>query len=39
MYLGIDVGTSSLKTVLANEKGEIIDQSSASYELLIPKQG
>jgi sugar (pentulose or hexulose) kinase len=38
MYLGIDVGTSSLKAVLANENGQIIATESATYNLLLPKE-
>jgi sugar (pentulose or hexulose) kinase len=37
MYLGIDVGTSSLKAVLSNDDGKIIATASASYDLSLPK--
>lgn len=38
MYLGIDVGTSSLKAVLANDNGLIIASESISYNLSLPKE-
>ena len=36
-YLGIDLGTSSIKVSLADENGTIIDSESRSYPLLLPK--
>jgi xylulokinase len=36
MYLGIDLGTSSLKASLANSKGEIICTYSSSYNVSYP---
>ena len=36
-YLGIDLGTSSIKVSLADEKGNIIDSESSSYPLILPK--
>lgn len=36
-YLGIDLGTSSIKVSLANDKGEILDSESKEYPLLLPK--
>ena len=36
-YLGIDLGTSSIKVSLATEDGNIIDSESAEYPLLLPK--
>ena len=39
MYLGIDLGTSSVKAVLADASGNIIDSQSASYELYFPRDG
>ena len=36
-YLGIDLGTSSLKVSLSDEKGNIIDTESRSYPLIMPK--
>ena len=36
-YLGIDLGTSSIKVSLATEEGNIIDSESADYPLLLPK--
>jgi xylulokinase len=38
-YLGIDIGTSSTKTLLINERGEAIAESSAEYPVLTPKPG
>jgi xylulokinase len=38
MYLGIDVGTSSLKALLSDDKGNIIDSESCEYPLLLPKE-
>jgi sugar (pentulose or hexulose) kinase len=38
MYLGIDVGTSSLKSVLSDDSGKIIATESYSYDLIIPKE-
>ena len=37
-YLGIDLGTSSLKASIADEKGNILLSSSRSYPLLLPKE-
>ncbi len=39
MFLGIDLGTSSIKILLANNKGEIIDSQSAEYPISYPKEG
>lgn len=36
-YLGIDLGTSSIKVSLANQNGEIIDSSSKEYPLILPQ--
>lgn len=38
-YLGVDLGTSSVKVLLVNEKGETINESTKSYPLLTPKSG
>ena len=38
-YLGIDLGTSSIKVSLADEKGSIIDSESREYPLILPKPG
>lgn len=38
-YLGIDLGTSSLKIVVCNQKGEILANKVQSYEVLFPKNG
>jgi xylulokinase len=37
--MGIDIGTSSLKTVLENEKGELIGLSAQAYALCVPQAG
>ena len=37
--LGIDLGTSSVKVLLADENGEILSRSSADYPLLTPRPG
>ncbi len=40
MYLlGIDLGTSALKTVLADEKGTILDQVSETYPIYMDRPG
>ena len=39
LYIGIDLGTSSTKALLTNEKGEIIKSSSRSYGILYPNPG
>ncbi|MCL1935274.1 MAG: xylulokinase [Defluviitaleaceae bacterium] len=40
MYvLGIDLGTSSLKGLLLNKKGDVVATESSEYELHIPKSG
>lgn len=36
MYIGVDLGTSSLKISLANERGEIIDSASEVIKLFNP---
>ena len=38
-YVGIDVGTSSLKVVLVDADGRVAGQQSESYPLLIERQG
>ncbi|GFH42069.1 xylulose kinase [Lactococcus hodotermopsidis] len=37
--LGIDLGTSSLKGLLMNEKGEVIGEESSSYPISTPQTG
>lgn len=37
--LGIDLGTSAVKTLLINKLGEIVAKASSKYELLQPKKG
>lgn len=39
LYLGIDLGTSSVKTVLIDEKRQVVAQSSEEYEVGKPKDG
>ncbi len=39
MYLGIDLGTSAVKVVLADADGKIILSASESYPLFIPREG
>ena len=39
MYLGVDLGTSSVKLVLADGEGRIVDSASAKYPLLLPEDG
>jgi len=36
MYIGIDLGTSSVKLILVTEQGEIVGSATRSYELFIP---
>jgi xylulokinase len=37
MYIGIDLGTSSVKLIMTNRNGDVIKTVSRSYELIIPK--
>ena len=37
MYIGIDLGTSSVKLILVTEQGEIVRSATRSYELFIPQ--
>ena len=39
MFIGIDLGTSSIKTILINENQKTIGHASISIELLNPKSG
>ena len=39
MFIGIDLGTSSVKAILIDEKQKIIEQSSNNLKLLNPKNG
>lgn len=39
MFLGIDVGTSSLKVVLSDRNGKIVATESATYDIYLPKEG
>jgi xylulokinase len=36
-YLGIDIGTSGTKSLLMNESGEIVAESSTTYDVSMPK--
>ncbi|MEG2015463.1 MAG: FGGY family carbohydrate kinase, partial [Clostridia bacterium] len=38
MYLGVDLGTSSIKVLLSDEEGHIIATQSESYPLLLPRE-
>ncbi len=38
-YLGIDLGTSSVKLLLSDEKGNIIKTASRDYPLIFPRDG
>jgi xylulokinase len=38
-YLGIDLGTSSLKVVVVNQRGEILNSATKSYDVHTPKDG
>lgn len=38
-YIGLDLGTSSLKGIVSDEKGNIVAVSSSSYEVLYPAPG
>lgn len=37
--IGVDIGTSGTKTVLFNEKGEVVSSSTVEYPLYQPKNG
>jgi xylulokinase len=39
MYLGIDLGTSSIKIVVMDENGRIVDSAAEELEVLRPKPG
>lgn len=38
-YLGIDIGTSSTKTLLIDEAGKVLAEASAEYPVLTPRPG
>lgn len=38
-FLGIDIGTSSTKTLLMDEAGKVLGEASAEYPVLTPKPG
>ncbi|MFQ3709383.1 FGGY family carbohydrate kinase [Staphylococcus equorum] len=37
--IGIDIGTSSLKSIVVNKNGDVVDSYSVSYHTLHPKSG
>ncbi|MEC9485150.1 MAG: xylulokinase [Candidatus Izemoplasma sp.] len=37
MFIGVDLGTSGVKVILTNNKGEVINTAKRSYDLIIPK--
>lgn len=37
MYVGVDLGTSSVKVILVNYSGDVLKTVSKNYELLLPK--
>jgi len=39
LVIGIDIGTSSTKTLLLNEEGQVITSASASYQISTPHTG
>ncbi len=39
LYIGIDLGTSSVKLLLADEKGNILKTVSREYPLIFPREG
>src|SRR5574344_2069034 len=39
LYLGVDLGTSSLKATLINEKGAVLKNVSVSYPVYYPQSG
>jgi len=39
MFVGIDIGTSSVKVALVNDYGEVVKEYNTSIDLLIPEQG
>lgn len=39
MYIGIDLGTSSVKMILCDEKGEVLRSETREYPLYFPRDG
>ncbi len=39
MYIGVDLGTSSIKTLLMNEVGDVLKIATAEYPVYYPKRG
>ncbi len=37
LYIGVDIGTSGTKSLIMNEQGEILAESSSEYPVLMPK--
>ncbi|MBU3181287.1 xylulokinase [Clostridium psychrophilum] len=38
-FLGIDLGTSSVKIIIMNQSGDIVDSTSKDYDVSFPKEG
>ena len=38
-YVGIDLGTSSVKTLLLNSDGEVVSSATKEYPLYFPHNG
>ena len=38
-YIGIDLGTSAMKGILTDERGKIVRQASATYDVIYPQNG
>lgn len=38
-YIGIDLGTSSLKLLLVDDKGNVVNEASKEYPLIFPQNG
>lgn len=39
LYIGIDLGTSAVKLLLVNERGDILNEASKEYPVFYPKSG
>ncbi|GAH57428.1 unnamed protein product, partial [marine sediment metagenome] len=37
--LGLDVGTTSTRTIIINENGKLVASSTSNYKLITPKPG
>ena len=38
-YIGIDLGTSAMKGILTDERGTIVRQATATYDVIYPQNG